>query len=92
MAENRLNLKPCPFCGGAPFFDCTTSSHGAEREINSFSRTYKLTCSKCECTVGARIMVSFDYSPHTGLRADESELNRAIERWNRRADHGNAQL
>lgn len=83
-----VDLKPCPFCGNKPEIKCTSSGIQSG-EVNGFYRQYKLWCPNCGCNTGRVSCVSFDYSPHTGLRADESKLNEAIKAWNRREEDGN---
>jgi sarcosine oxidase delta subunit len=79
-------LKPCPFCGNKPEIRCTSSGTRIG-VINQFFRQYKLWCPNCGCNNNKGFSVLFDYSPNTGLHADESELREAIEKWNRRADN-----
>lgn len=79
----KPELKPCPFCGATPELRCTSSSQG-NGESFKFARVYKLWCQNCGCTRGENITVRFDYTPTIGVYANETELNKAVERWNQR--------
>lgn len=79
----RQKLLPCPFCGSNPEFVCM--SNGSGGNLLNFSRTYKLWCPKCGCRQSERITVRLDYTPHTGLKIDETEMDAATAAWNRRA-------
>lgn len=81
--SESTSLKPCPFCGSKPEFVCVSSGSGGGK-LN-FSRTYNLWCPKCRCQQSERITVRFDYTPHTGLKIDETEMDMATAAWNRRA-------
>lgn len=87
MGQNELQLKPCPFCGKNPEFKFL-SKGTRDSAINVFYRYFRIWCPNCGCTHNHDVLVELDYSPHTGLRVDETQLRKEVENWNRRADHG----
>ena len=82
MAE----LKSCPFCGGEAEIKC--NSYGTKNEgLNRFVRYFSIRCTKCRCELPRQFQVTFDYSLDTGVRANESDLLKGIEAWNRRVNN-----
>lgn len=77
-------LKPCPFCGHTPEIVLT----GSGKNLQFDTKTYKIMCSYCGCSLhdGRSCVVKLTYSPVNGAKADETELDKFIEDWNKRAE------
>ena len=78
-------LKPCPFCGRKAEIRQTDKGM-TSNEPHKFFRRFKIWCPTCGCTKQSEITVTFDYYATIGMRADETELQKGIEAWNRRAN------
>ena len=81
-------LKPCPFCGGEAEIKCNSYGTQKNEEIDRFARYFSIRCTKCRCELPRQFQVTFDYSLDTGVRANESDLLKGIEAWNRRVNNG----
>ena len=80
------DLKPCPFCGGK----ARITQLSVSTDVAYTFKSYKIQCPQCGCRINPNeeIIVKISYSPRKGAVVDETELNNAIEAWNRRADNG----
>ncbi len=74
MPETKL--KPCPFCGKEPITKVKVCSGIGTSEIK-----YSVVCIYCGISIGACIENCNSFADA------QSAMDRAIEKWNRRADN-----
>lgn len=94
---NKIELKPCPFCGGEATFRNETFSdpvvekrqlYGRKFLSNYLKQNYRIECKKCKfSTRGFTVLVEIE--DKDGLRLvgdfyDDQSVKRAADEWNRR--------
>lgn len=78
-------LKPCPFCGGRAVF--TTKSNNSSHTCVGFD--FAIECSVCHTIPPkASDSVTFRLSDSGMIVTIDDGRGKAIDAWNRRADHG----
>lgn len=76
----NLELRVCPFCGGAAFFD-----RKFDRQLYKFS--YCIECVDCEAII---VEDEFHLSTDALLDGEEDEIKKELtKKWNRRITDGN---
>lgn len=76
ISEKKIELKPCPFCGGKAIYHRTPV-----RTNGGWCDSVTVKCEKCEARTN-RIL--YDKKKH----GEDGEYDEAREAWNRRADNG----
>ncbi len=79
--EQKIELKPCPFCGETKFLqvDDKQEFYELQGESKDGQAAFMMRCTKCDVEM-------WEHSFH--FRNYETRLKLIIEKWNRRAGNG----
>lgn len=77
---SKLELKPCPFCGGEAEFITDTSGLRSEFRRISFS----IQCKGCKIEYPKRYEIEFRLDSHGEIVMNTDERQKALEAWNKR--------
>ena len=84
MTENKIELKPCPFCGGGADFK-TKSNLSSHSEVGF---DFAIKCSECGIELPGTYRVTFILGTCGQISTIVDEREKATDEWNRRADDG----
>ena len=85
QGENaNYRFKPCPFCGGKPYFDLRCST----RQAAVRGWEFEIVCVKCRIRLPRRYKVECKMGANGNIDTLEDERQDAIDAWNRRAGNG----
>lgn len=84
MEGKKIELKPCPFCGGRA--DLEIKRILSERGEVGFD--FAIRCGKCEIEIPKIYRVTFTLGMRGEINAIIDERQKAMDDWNRRAGDG----
>ena len=84
ISDNKMELKPCPFCGGHPIFQIISSVPMIGRWIHL---TFKIKCQDCGISSPKTYKVDLFFDDDGKFRTSNSvnDIKKAMEDWNKRA-------
>ena len=84
MEHKKIELKPCPFCGGHAIFKTISLSH------NSFSVgfKFKIECEECAVSLPKIYEINLSLTDDGSINDLNDERGEAANDWNRRSDDG----
>lgn len=87
MDEKKIELKPCPFCGGkAEFYLSGIEQHKFPDRIKWI---FSIRCSQCRASSsgGLANIVEINLENDGQMRVFADDREKAVEHWNRRSNN-----